>query len=91
MDRKIMVEVTKEELDLLDNLDKEVTLVDLINSLVSKLGEQEPTKRLSNADPITKESVVCKVYELEDCTIRYIAREPGEPEITIFFKPKRKK
>lgn len=90
MDRKIMVEVTKEELDLLDNLDKEVALVDIIDSLVSKLREQEPTRRLSNADLFTKESVVCKVYELDDCTIRYIAREPGEPEITILFKPKGK-
>lgn len=91
MDRKIMAEVTKEELDLLDNLEKEVALADIVDSLVSKLGEQEPTKRLSNADLMTGESVVCKVYELEDCTIRYIAKESGESEISIFFKPKRKK
>ena len=91
MDRKIMVEVTKEELDLLDNLDKEVALVDLIDSLVSKLEEQEPTRRLSDADIMTGKSVVCKVYELEEYTIRYIAKEPEESEICIFFKPKRKK
>lgn len=91
MNRKIMVEITKEELDLLDNLDKEVALADIVDSLVSKLGEQEPTKRLSNADLMTGESVVCKVYELEDCTIRYIASAHGEPEISIFFKPKGKK
>lgn len=91
MNRKIMVEITKEELDLLDNLDKGASLVDIIDSLVSKLREQEPTKQLSNADLMTGESVVCKVYELEDCTVRYIAKDPGESEISIFFNPKRKK
>lgn len=87
MDRKIMVEVTKEELDFLY---KEPTLENMIDNLVDKLREEEPCKRLGNPDPITRETVICRVYELEGYTIKFIVREFGEPEINIMFKPKKK-
>lgn len=87
MDRKIMVEVTKEELELLD---KEVTLENIIDKFVNMLREHEPCKRLGDTDPITGESAICRVYELDDYTIKFIVRKFGEPEINIIFKPKKK-
>lgn len=87
MNRKIMVEVTKDELDLLD---KEVTLENMLDKFVDKLREEKPTKVGTNTDPFSGEGVAVKLYELENYTIRLIASSWKEPQIEIIFKPKKK-
>ena len=87
MDRKIMVEVTKEELELLD---KEVTLENMVDKFVDKLRAEKPTKVGTNTDPFYGEGIAVKLYELENYTIRLIASNWKEPQIEIIFKPKKK-
>ena len=87
MNRKIMVEVTKEELDLLD---KEVTLENMVDKFVDKLRKEKPTKVGTNTDPFYGEGIAVKLYELENYTIRLIASNWKEPQVEIIFKPKKK-
>ena len=87
MNRKIMIEVTKDELDLLD---KEITLENMVDKFVDKLREEKPTKVGTNTDPFTGEGTAVKLYELENYTVRLIVSNSREPEINIIFKPKKK-
>ena len=87
MNRKIMVEVTKDELELLD---KEITLENMVDKVVDRLRQEKPTKIGTNTDSFTGEGIAIKLYELENYTIRLIASNWKEPEINIIFKPKKK-
>ena len=87
MDRKIMVEVTKEELELLG---KGITLENIVDKLVDKLRQEKVTKLVTNTDPFTAEQAAVKLYELENYTVRLISRNWKESEIEIIFKPKKK-
>ena len=82
-----MVEVTKEELE---RLDKEITLQNMVDEFVHKLGQEKPTKLVSNTDPYTGEPAAVKLYDLENSTVRVISSNWKEPEINIIFKPKKK-
>lgn len=83
MDRRIMVEVTKEELE---RLDKEETIETIIDSLINKLDNQKPTKVLLKNKSILEAASVVKIYELEKYTIRISVCPYKDPEINIIYK-----
>lgn len=83
MDRRIMVEVTKEELE---RLDKEETIETIIDSLINKLDNQKPTKVLLKNKSTLEAASVVKIYELEKYTIRISVCPYKGPEINIIYK-----
>ena len=83
MDRRIMVEVTKEELE---RLDKEETIESTIDNLINKLDNQKPTKVLLKNESIVEAACVVKIYEFEKYTIRISVCPYKNPEINIIYK-----
>lgn len=83
MDRRIMVEVTKEELE---RLDKEDTIESTIDSLINKLDNKKPTKVLLKNESIFEGASTMKIYELEKYTIRITVSPYKSPEINIIYK-----
>ena len=83
MDRRIMVEVTKEELE---RLDKEETIESTIDNLINKLDNQKPTKVLLKNDSIVEGTSAVKIYEFEKYTIRISVSPYTYPQINIIYK-----
>ena len=94
-DRKILVEVTKEELELLQNgfykepQEKDEQPANLIQRLLNKLYIIQPTKEdkcnsinmMGEAEPMT-----IATYEYSNCEIRVIQKERCKPKIEIVCK-----
>ena len=83
MDRRIMVEVIKEELE---RLDREDTIESIIDSLINKLDNQKPTKVLLKNESILEAASVVKIYQLKKYTIRISVCAYKDPEINIIYK-----
>ena len=91
-DRKILVEVTKEELELLQNGFKEPKNEEdeqpahLIQRLLDKLDSLLPTYKSLNYNPIILEHEAKKLYEYSNFEITIIQSERHKPKIEIVFK-----
>lgn len=83
MERKIMVEVTEEELK---ELNKEKTLDDYVDGLLKCLNGNKPTRALSNIDTFTYQKVATKVYETERFNIAIIVDDINNPQVRIEMK-----
>lgn len=83
MVRKIMVEVTEEELK---ELDKEKTLDDYVDGLLKCLNESEPTKNINNMSIATGKVIQMKIYETEKFIVSIFTDGIMAPQVKIESK-----
>ena len=80
MERKIMVEVTEEELK---ELNKEKTLNDRVDDLLKCLNESEPTKNINNMSIATGKVIQMKIYETEKFIVSIFTDGIMNPQVKI--------
>lgn len=85
MERKIMVEVTEEELK---ELNKEKTLDDYVNELLKYLDKTTPDRTSCNIDRFTGLGVAQRLYETQKYRVYMTAEVCGETTINIEKKGK---
>lgn len=80
MNRKIMVEVTEEELK---ELDKEKTLDDYVDGLLYCLAKNKPTKEINRFDEFTYQAQAVKQYETQRFCINVLVDNLESLQIKI--------
>ena len=74
MDRKILVEVSKEELK---ELNKEKTLDDYVDGLINYFDTHNCVKQRGHIDPISAIGIMTKLYQTPSRTIEFSHNSDG--------------
>lgn len=80
MERKIMVEVTEEELK---ELNKKKTLDDRVDDLLKCLNESEPSKKINNMSIATGKVISSKIWKTEKYEITIFTDGVMNPQVKI--------
>lgn len=88
MSRRIMVEVSEEELKALD---KTKTLDDIVEELINYFDTHNCVKSISNYDKFSGDGVIMKLYETPNRNVDFKLYSNGEIYIKLERKPNNRK